>query len=192
MANPPDEELIDRWDRRGRPRRRTVGRDEAHRLGYWHRTVHIWVSTGPGRILLQKRAFAKVSHPGKWDVSAAGHITAGDASILAAVRELREELGIVAAPGELAFLFTIKQRHEDRLKQFYDNEITDVYLLRRSIDIDSVIIDEKEVESVRTVTVRELRRELKEKPEILVGHGEEYERLFKLFERYSRKLLVAN
>ena len=84
------------------------GRTEVHSKGLWHRTVHIWAFDKNDRILFQLRAKVKENNPGLLDTSCAGHISAGDTSRNAAVRELREEL--VAAncrrwdPSRLAFL----------------------------------------------------------------------------------------
>jgi isopentenyldiphosphate isomerase len=67
-------------------------RDEVHKNGIWHRSVHIWVLNDKEELLIQRRALQKESHPGMWDVSCAGHIGSGDSSLQAAVRELKEEL----------------------------------------------------------------------------------------------------
>jgi isopentenyldiphosphate isomerase len=71
-------------------------RGEVHRDGDWHRSEHIWViSATDGRILLQQRAKCKDSFPGFWDVSCAGHVTADEIPVRAALAELEEELGII-------------------------------------------------------------------------------------------------
>lgn len=56
-----------------------------HRDGDYHRAVHVWVySESTQELLLQKRADCKASWPGKWDISSAGHISAGESSLLTA------------------------------------------------------------------------------------------------------------
>ena len=65
-------------------------RGDVHRDGDWHRSVHIWIADGDGRLLCQLRGLDKDTHPGRWDVSCAGHITAGDGSLDTAARELEE------------------------------------------------------------------------------------------------------
>ena len=69
-------------------------RSEAHRLGKWHRAVHILVWNRRRQILLQKRSSTKDLAPDTWDSSAAGHLAAGEEYDAAAVREVREELGV--------------------------------------------------------------------------------------------------
>lgn len=70
-------------------------RKEVHERKLLHRAVHILVfSKKTHDCLLQKRSAYKDKHPGVWDSSAAGHLDAGESYEEAAVRELREELGI--------------------------------------------------------------------------------------------------
>lgn len=70
-------------------------RKEVHERKLLHRAVHILVfSKKTHDCLLQKRSAYKDKHPGVWDSSAAGHLDTGESYEEAAVRELREELGI--------------------------------------------------------------------------------------------------
>jgi isopentenyldiphosphate isomerase len=70
-------------------------RREVHRLGLKHRAVHVLVFNGRGEVFLQKRSMAKDTFPGAWDSSASGHLDAGEDYDACAVRELREETGLV-------------------------------------------------------------------------------------------------
>ena len=90
----------------GEPRATGVARPRGlvHESGDWHRSVHVWMYTESGMLLLQKRAEGKDTFPGRWDVSVAGHVTSGDSVLATALKEVREELGIaiteVAAAAE--------------------------------------------------------------------------------------------
>ena len=66
-------------------------RNLVHVDGDWHKVVQIFVINNQG-ILLQQRALTKKSDPGKWCASASGHISAGEKSIEAAIKEFKEEL----------------------------------------------------------------------------------------------------
>lgn len=70
-------------------------RDMAHRLGLWHRSFHCWIvsSDHGGSLLFQRRAPNKEFHPNTLDVSAAGHLAAGETPE-DGLREIQEELGI--------------------------------------------------------------------------------------------------
>lgn len=69
-------------------------RQDVHAQNLHHRVVLIVVRDTRGRVYLQRRAASKPLHPGLWDVSAAGHVRAGESRKDAALRELHEELGI--------------------------------------------------------------------------------------------------
>ncbi len=75
-------------------------RGEAHRLGLRHRAVHVFVFNRRGEVFLQQRSHLKDVAPLAWDSSAAGHLDSGESYAAAAVRELREELGIEVATTE--------------------------------------------------------------------------------------------
>lgn len=79
-------------------------RSEVHRLGLMHRAVHVMVFNRRGEVFLQKRSMSKDRQPGLWDSSASGHLDTGEAYDACAVRELREEIGLVLrAPPERLF-----------------------------------------------------------------------------------------
>jgi len=79
-------------------------RGEIHERGLMHRAVHILLFNSRGQVFLQKRSLQKDEQPGKWDTSAAGHVDSGEAYLDCALREIHEELGIVAsAPLEELF-----------------------------------------------------------------------------------------
>ena len=73
-------------------------RADVHRQGHWHQVFHCWVvgeDAGGAFLVLQKRSPDKDMYPGKIDISAAGHLTAGE-TVADGLRELEEELGLRA------------------------------------------------------------------------------------------------
>ena len=70
-------------------------RSEVHRLGLLHRAVHVLVFNLRGEIFLQERSMTKDREPGKWDSSSSGHVDSGEDYDACAVRELREEIGLI-------------------------------------------------------------------------------------------------
>ena len=73
-----------------------ASRHDVHTQKLKHRAVHILVFNAKGELFLQKRSRWKDANPGRWDSSAAGHVTAGHDSAGTAARELEEELGVSA------------------------------------------------------------------------------------------------
>lgn len=70
-------------------------RREVHRLGHKHRAIHVLVFNSRGEVFLQKRSMSKDTHPGVWDSSSSGHLDTGEDYDACAIRELREEIGLV-------------------------------------------------------------------------------------------------
>jgi isopentenyldiphosphate isomerase len=107
----------------------SMDRGKAHMDGRWHRTFHCWVvnPADEPRILFQVRSDAMVNFPGMLDVSAAGHILAGE-SLSDGVREVREELGVAFDEG---MLHALGDRVEvaDQANGQKNREYQSVYLL---------------------------------------------------------------
>jgi 16S rRNA (adenine1518-N6/adenine1519-N6)-dimethyltransferase len=69
-------------------------RDYVHVNKLPHRAIHVLVFNHRGEIFLQRRSIWKDRHPSRWDSSTSGHVAPGESYEEAAVRELREEIGI--------------------------------------------------------------------------------------------------
>jgi len=93
----------------------------AHDKRLWHKTAHIWIINPNGELLFQQRNRNDRKHPNAWDISAAGHIRSLETTRTGGVRELYDEIGILASPEDLIFLFNIKSE-----KSHHHN---DVFLL---------------------------------------------------------------
>ncbi|BBD07647.1 NUDIX hydrolase [Desulfovibrio ferrophilus] len=71
--------------------------DEAHRQALPHRSVLVIIYDKDERIYVQRRCRSKAIYPGRWDLSATGHVKAGESRLGAALRELEEELRVRAS-----------------------------------------------------------------------------------------------
>ena len=139
-------------------------RGVAHRDGSLHGTVHIWIfrnrPDGGRDVLLQKRSRVKDSNPGCYDISAAGHIEAGDDALPAACRELREELGIMAEPDRLICVGQHRGQYRAVFHglPFRDRELSSVYIYQGPVREEDLVLQPEEVESVRWMDWQECRR----------------------------------
>lgn len=158
-------ELLDICDEAGIPTGRVTERSVAHTTGSIHRTAHVWVvcqdTDGRWQVLLQKRSMQKDSFPGALDTSSAGHISAGEEPLESAKRELQEELGITASEEELTYAGSfdggvIQTEFDGR--PFVDHEIASVYVYQKPIDIETLQLQQDEVESVQWMDYEECRR----------------------------------
>jgi isopentenyldiphosphate isomerase len=168
------DELIEVCDRGGRMTGVVKPKAAIHRDGDWHLAVHVWIVTSDGRLLLQRRAAVKENHPDRWDVSFAGHVSAGESVTEAAVREGFEELGIRFRSGELEYLATLPQQEVLHGGTYIDNELATIFLLRRDVELAALRFQVEEVSDARLVFPDELERMAREADPGLVPHGEEY------------------
>ena len=97
-------EIIDIFDADLRPLGK-MDRIEAHMKGHWHKTFHCSVVSAEdgGKILFQLRSKEMVNFPDMFDISAAGHLEAGE-QVEEGIREVTEELGIPITFDMLHFL----------------------------------------------------------------------------------------
>lgn len=150
---------------------------EAHRNGLWHRTVHAWFLNSKGQLLLQKRSMSKESHPGLWDISVAGHISAGQTSVEATQREVEEEIGLTLLDSAYIYLFTVKSQSIQNNGAYINNEFQDVFLVRSEILISELKIPSDEVEEARWIDIEEFSKWINGEREAMVTHEEEYQKL---------------
>lgn len=129
-------------------------RGVAHSDGSAHATSHVWIVRENRKsgfdVLLQKRSACKDSNPGCYDISAAGHVSAGQDYLETACRELWEELGIAADESMLEEVGSRDARMDDVFhgKPFHDHEISRLYVYRKPVDISMLRLQVEEVETV--------------------------------------------
>ena len=86
-------ELVELTDSADRPLL-VVPRAHIRRFGLGRRVVLVALRDAGGKIYVQQRGHDRDLLPGFWDLSATGHVHAGEAREDAAWRELEEEIGI--------------------------------------------------------------------------------------------------
>jgi isopentenyl-diphosphate delta-isomerase type 1 len=168
------EEYLDVLDENGQQTGETKMRSLVHQEGDWHATAHIWILNSAGKLLMQKRSANKISHPNDWDISSAGHISAGDDEYTTAMKEVREELGIELTKDDLKLLYVYKSQVVLNGGTFYNNSFNYVFLVKKDFNIDTLTLQKEELSEVKWVTLKELAKIAKEKTPGYVAHTEEY------------------
>jgi isopentenyl-diphosphate delta-isomerase len=135
----------------------TAGKTAVHRAGLLHRAFSIFLVDDRGRLLLQQRSKAKYHSGGLWANSCCGHPRPGERTQSAARRRLNEELGVAA---DLSFGFFARYQ-ADLDHGMQENELVYVYFgaLRAQPKPDPA-----EVAKVECLTLDELARRIKQKP----------------------------
>jgi 8-oxo-dGTP diphosphatase len=174
-------ELFDIMNEDGSSANYVAERNYAHLAGLWHNTVHIWLvrknAEGKTEIMLQKRAACKDSHPGCYDISSAGHISAGDGVLESAVREIGEELGIRAQESDFEYVGLRRAALDSEFhgKPFHDREFAHVFLYRKTVEDSTLKLQKSEVESVMWVELEECLKAVTENTIKNCVHKEELE-----------------
>ena len=157
----------------------TAERSEAHRLGLWHHTVHCWLvrrEEREGRIvakvLFQQRSANKDTGAGRFDITAAGHLEAGETPE-AIVRELREELGVEVAFEALREYGVVREQGEGTVggTAYFDNEVSRVYGLEVSTELADFRLQEEEVAGLYEADAGELIALMEGKRELVRAPG---------------------
>lgn len=123
----PDE-LWDIYDEAGEKTGRVQRRGDPFREGDRHLCVHVWIRNLSGDYLITKRAPNKAM-PGLWECTG-GSALLGEGSLSAALREAREETGLLLDPcnGELLFRFSGEHFHCDVWRFTQDFAESDIVL----------------------------------------------------------------
>ncbi|KAL5699873.1 Nudix hydrolase 3 [Ranunculus cassubicifolius] len=155
------EEYLDVLTKSGEKTGSSKRRGDVHRDGDYHRAVHVWIFCETSReLLLQKRSDSKDSWPSLWDISSAGHISAGDSSLQTARRELHEELGVILPQDAFEFLFVFLQECVINDGNFTNNEFNDVYLVTTlaPIPLEAFTLQDTEVSAVKYISWKEYQQ----------------------------------
>lgn len=166
------EEYVDILDDNGKVTGEVITKKEAHKTGKWHRAVHIWIIDEDNKcILLQKRCPDKNLFPNMWDISVGGHVSSGEDTLVAAKRELSEELGLDPDSYKFEYVDVIKEKFVDG--DIVSNEFVTIYKIINNVNISSIKLQKEEVSEARWFTKSELnalRDELK-----VIPHIEEFD-----------------
>jgi isopentenyldiphosphate isomerase len=133
---------------------------DIYKQGFIHRVVLIILQDPDGRILLQRRSPDMATNANRWDVSAAGHVDAGEDYNSAAARELEEELGI-------------KDIELKEIAYYFSDQVLEGKKLRRFMKIFSATmpgstnfsINKEELSEVQWFEIDKLRELLKQQPQ---------------------------
>ena len=168
-----EDELLDVCDENGQLTGVVKPRKDIHKAGDWHQAVHVWiVSKKQCSVLLQQRVWTKKLYPGRFDISSAGHVQAGQTPLETAIRETEEELGLEFEGSKFEHIGRMKHTidiadHNEVVKQYVD-----VYLieLEEEIPLDGFKLQPEEVLQVVWVERAALKTRFESKDPTLTDY----------------------
>lgn len=130
----------------------TAMKSQAHNEGLWHKVFHCWILKGD-KVWLQLRGKNKELYPDLLDISAAGHLKAGETA-KDGIREIEEELGLKVDFEKLNKLFTYKLAEDkDGAK---NREFCPTYLLLTDEKLENLKLQDTEVDGVYEASTLDL------------------------------------
>lgn len=139
-------EYFDLYDTERRPLGRVLQRGIPLPKDIYHVVVSIWTINERQQILLTLRSPRKILMPNLWE-GTSGSVHAGETSLDAAIRELREETGIVANPEEITFLGTARKAAS----------FVDIFVTHKKVDLSEIVLQEDETVAAKWVTFPQLQ-----------------------------------
>lgn len=136
-------ELIEIVDKDGNFTGQVIDKEEAHDKNLLHNEVAVFIINSKKQVLLQKRSANKRFNPNKWGLCA-GHVDAGESLESAALREVKEEVGIDITTNDLKPFaereFTIRDSN---------SHITYFYYAKSNLNEKDFIIQKEELSEVK-------------------------------------------
>ncbi|MCL2571845.1 MAG: NUDIX domain-containing protein [Defluviitaleaceae bacterium] len=134
-----------RLHERGKP----MGKDE------YHLTVQVWIENDKGEYLISQRSPNK-PFPNLWECTGGNAVT-GDDSLTTALKEVKEELGIILEPQNGRMI-----KHRLRRCNACNHCLADVWLFRQNVDISTVTLAPDETSGVMWANRDEINRMIDE------------------------------
>ena len=159
-------EYWDVYDKKGKWKRRVIKKGERLKNDEYHIIVEGWILRDDGNFIIQRRALDKKSFAGMWYCSAGGSVISRETPKEGMVREFKEELGIDISEDELSLKRIITER----------NTIFYIYLVRKNISLDEIILQEEEVMDVDLADPSKIKKMVEDKTFIGLDY---YEKFFK-------------
>lgn len=148
-------ELIQIVDENGEFTGEIIDKEIAHDKNLLHIEISVFIINDKNQVLLQKRSPNKRFSPNKWG-SCAGHVDAYESLEDAALRELKEEVGL-EIPKESLYPFLERQI----FKKETNSHITYLYYTKCNKEEKEFIIQEEELSEVKWFDIDEIIRLIK-------------------------------
>lgn len=135
-------------------------REKCHAEGLWHKAVAMFIINSKGQVLLQKRSANKKMWPNMWDITAGGHVLAGEFGFQSIIREAEEELGISLNKNDITFVgSSISTNIQGNI---VNNHFNEFYIVNKDIDETTLKLQEEEVSEVKWVDKNEIIERIKD------------------------------
>lgn len=174
------EEFFDVLNEKGNFTGKTESREKCHKEGLWHKAVVVFIINSKNQVLLQRRSPNKRMWPNIWDVTAGGHVLAGEFGFEAIIREAKEELGIELNKNEMTFLgSSISTNNKADIINKHFNEY---YIVNKDLDETRLTLQKEEVSEVKWIDKNDIIQKIKNNYDEITDKEGCWEYLMKYYE----------
>lgn len=174
------EEFFDVLNEKGNFTGKTESREKCHKDGLWHKAVVVFIINSKNQVLLQRRSPNKRMWPNMWDVTAGGHVLAGEFGFEAIIREAKEELGIELNKNEMTFLgSSISTNNKADIINKHFNEY---YIVNKDLDETRLTLQKEEVSEVKWIDKNDIIQKIKNNYDEITDKEGCWEYLMKYYE----------
>ena len=149
-----NEEYFDVLNECGEFTNKIATREECHKQGLWLRAVYGFIFNKKGDVLLPKRAKTRKLWPDLWDITAGGHVLAGEFGEQALQREIKEELGLDVETNEIKYL--VGSTSTNIQGNIINNHFNECYIVTKDVDISKIKLQKEEVSDIKWFTKQEI------------------------------------
>jgi len=170
----------------------TEERLKVHMEGLWHKTFHFWLASkkNEGQVLYQWRSKEMKNFPDMLDVSAAGHILAGE-TVDQGIREAEEELGISIDSRDVHSLgYRVEVADQENGQK--NREYQAVHLALVDIDLEDFTPQIEEVSGLYWVPLAKGIELFTGKAESLYCNGMYYDAHARAWKQHSRNFSLSH
>ncbi len=174
-------EFFDVLNENGEYTNTIASREECHEKGLWHKAVVVFIlSEDNSKVLLQKRSATKRLWPNLWDITAGGHVLAGEFGYQSVIREAEEEIGVKLDKSSLEFIGATTSIN---LKgDIINKHFNEYYIAHSNVNLKDVVLQKEEVQDIKWFSKEEVIARIKNNYEELTDKKGVWNYLLKYFE----------
>lgn len=167
-------EIWDIVDEKGNLSGATIAKGNIFRDRQFHLVVHMWIFNSLGEVLIQKRSENLKSAPGLW-APTGGSVKSKERSIVAAMREVKEELRL-----------KINQEYFNNVARIKrGSQVIDIWFVHADISCDEIEYDRSAVDDVKYVPIDEVKEMILDGR--FINNGDEYYKV--VFENINKYII---
>ena len=156
-------EMLELYDEENKPLKIVKEKSLVHREGDFHRVIHVCIINDKCEILCNKRSKDKDLYANKLDIIFGGHLKSRESYEDAAIRELKEEIGMCIRKYDLKHIGNFRIKYKNSKRQILNNEFIKLFFIKTNGEnLDNLKLQNDELNKILLLSSHKLRHFLKD------------------------------